>query len=160
MPKHLLPTTTTPPEWTFLSNHTHVLVCLYLNPDLLLREVAQIVQITERSVQNILADLEEAGVVDHSKEGRRNHYTIHLDKPLRHPLESHHTIGELLKAIAKRSRAGVIVLAVLCSLPLASAWGAAAPRLSLSARAGRSACLVSGRPLARASGWTYQAKCA
>lgn len=102
MPKRLLPARPDIPDWTFLSNHTHVLVCLYLEPDLRMREVAQVVQLTERSVQKILADLADAGVVSHEKEGRRNRYTVHLDKPLRHPLESQHTVGELLLSVAGR----------------------------------------------------------
>ena len=105
MPQHLLPSLPALPEWTFLSNHTHVLVCLYADPDMRLREIAQIVQITERSVQSIVADLETSGILTHTREGRRNHYEIHLDQTLRHPLESAHTVGELLKAVGVRRSA-------------------------------------------------------
>ena len=85
--------------WTFLSNHTHVLVCLARDPDQVLREVAQHVGITERAVQRIVAELEAGGVVRRERHGRRNHYHLNLDAPLRHPLERHCTVGELLRSV-------------------------------------------------------------
>lgn len=85
--------------WTFLTNHTHVLVCLSRNSDQTVRELSLQIGVTERSVQRILAELEEGGVVSRRKEGRRNLYTIDESFRLRHPLESQHSLGELLKAI-------------------------------------------------------------
>lgn len=83
-------------QWTFLTNHSHVLVLLSRNPSLVLREVALQVGITERAVQRIIADLEAGGVIEREKIGRQNHYEIRAEQPLRHPIESHRTIGELL----------------------------------------------------------------
>ncbi|GBF50095.1 hypothetical protein LPTSP4_16190 [Leptospira ryugenii] len=83
-------------EWTFLSNHSHVLICLNQNPEMLLREVALLVGITERAVQAIVRDLVEAKILKIEKEGRRNKYKIKKEIKLRHPLEAHHNIGELL----------------------------------------------------------------
>jgi DNA-binding IscR family transcriptional regulator len=85
--------------WTFLSNHTHVLVALASVPGATLREVAARVGITERAVQRIVAELEGAGALVREREGRRNHYRIQHDLRLRHPLEAHRTIGELLKLV-------------------------------------------------------------
>ena len=85
--------------WTFLSNHSHVLICLAGNPDLRLRDIAGRVGITERAVQNILHDLEEAGVITRERVGRRNHYEIHHDAPLRHPVERHCTVADLLEMV-------------------------------------------------------------
>ena len=82
--------------WTFLSNHTHVLVCLAADGAQTLREVAAKVGVTERAVQRIVADLEGAGVLVREREGRRNAYVIHADVPLRHPLEAHCRIGDLI----------------------------------------------------------------
>jgi DNA-binding MarR family transcriptional regulator len=87
------------PHWTFLTNHTHVLVVLSRNPSLVLREVAVHVGITERAVQRIIADLESAGIIEREKVGRRNQYRIRIDQRLRHSNESHRTIGELLALI-------------------------------------------------------------
>jgi DNA-binding transcriptional ArsR family regulator len=86
-------------HWTFLSNHGHVLVCLARDPDARLRDVALAVGITERAVQKIVSDLEDAGVVERVREGRRNRYRLFLDRPLRHPIESHRSIGALLAMV-------------------------------------------------------------
>ncbi len=86
-------------DWTLLSNHAHVLICLSLNPEFRMRDIAERVGITERAVQRIVADLEEADILTREREGRRNRYTIHPAKPLRHPLEAHCTVGELLDLI-------------------------------------------------------------
>ncbi|MEM8867604.1 MAG: winged helix-turn-helix domain-containing protein [Verrucomicrobiota bacterium] len=85
--------------WTFFSNHAHVMLCLVRNPEQPLREVALSVGITERAVQRIVNDLEEAGYIERERVGRQNQYRIHQDLPLRHELESHCTIGELLAAL-------------------------------------------------------------
>lgn len=82
--------------WTFLTNHTHVLLCLARDPDVTLRTVADVVGITERAVQRIVRDLETAGVIRRERQGRRNHYSVHPDFHLRHPLEAHRTVRDLL----------------------------------------------------------------
>ena len=86
-------------SWTFLTNHAHVLICLDRNPQVRLRDVAELVGITERAVQRIVMELEEAGVITRHKDGRRNHYRIRGKRPLRHPLESHRNVGDILELI-------------------------------------------------------------
>ncbi len=86
-------------NWTFLTNYSHVLICLALQPDLRMREVADKVGITERAVQRIVADLEGAGVLTRNKDGRRNQYDINLKLKLRHPVEAHCTVADLLKMV-------------------------------------------------------------
>ena len=86
-------------RWTFLSNHAHVLICLADDPHLRLREVADLIGITERAVQKILSDLEEEGLVRRFREGRRNSYELRLDRPLRHPIERHRKVGDLVELI-------------------------------------------------------------
>ncbi|HMO16701.1 MAG TPA: winged helix-turn-helix domain-containing protein [Oligoflexia bacterium] len=85
--------------WTFLTNHTHVMICIARDPDILLKEVADLVGITERAVQRIVQDLEEAGYLERIREGRRNRYKLKTGMPLRHPIESHKKISELIKLI-------------------------------------------------------------
>jgi DNA-binding IclR family transcriptional regulator len=80
------------PGWTFLTNHSHVLICIAQQPDVRLSEVARLVGIGERAVHRIVHELEDAGYLTVTKEGRRNIYEIDLDRPLRHPLESHQHI--------------------------------------------------------------------
>ena len=92
-------TSETGPKWTFLTNHAHVLTVLESNPDLVLREVALKVGITERAVQRIIVDLEESGFLERERVGRQNHYRVLKDQPLRHPIEAHRCIGDLLSMI-------------------------------------------------------------
>jgi len=86
-------------DWTFLSNHAHVLVCLARNSEARLRDIALDVGITERRVSSIVTDLEAEGVIRISRVGRRNSYSVNRRARLRHPLESHQTVGDLLRAI-------------------------------------------------------------
>lgn len=85
--------------WTFLTNHAHVMLCLVSDPELRLRDLAARVGITERAAQRIVAELVEGGYIERARVGRRNSYTVHLERPLRHPLEQAHTVGELLAHI-------------------------------------------------------------
>lgn len=88
------------PGWTFLTNHAHVMVCISRDPGMRGRDIAERVGITERAAQAIIADLVEAGYVKRTRVGRRNHYEIDPDLPVRHPLEQPHSIGDLLSAVA------------------------------------------------------------
>jgi Mn-dependent DtxR family transcriptional regulator len=94
-------------DWTFFSNYGHVLVCLARNRKARLRDVALEVGITERAVQKIVRDMQEAGFLTVSKQGRCNRYRIKKRKVLRHGLESHCTVGKLLALVAKPPRTKV-----------------------------------------------------
>ncbi|MFP4235602.1 MAG: helix-turn-helix transcriptional regulator [Nitriliruptoraceae bacterium] len=85
--------------WTFLTNHSHVFICLARDPELRIRDLAALVGITERAVQSILRDLEEGGYVTRRKVGRRNRYVLHPDHPMRHPVEASHDVQDLLDAL-------------------------------------------------------------
>jgi len=84
---------------TFLTNHSHVLICLARDPQLRLRDLAEQVGITERAVQGIVKDLEVAGCLTRHREGRRNRYEIVADRPMRHRVERQHLVGDLLDAM-------------------------------------------------------------
>jgi DNA-binding IclR family transcriptional regulator len=86
--------------WTFLTNHAHVLLSLAANPDATLREVADRVGITERAAHRIVSELESEGALKRWREGRRNHYEIQQDFHLRHPLEQHCDVGQLVDMVA------------------------------------------------------------
>jgi DNA-binding IclR family transcriptional regulator len=88
--------------WTLLTNHAHVLMCIRNDPSIRVRDIAYLVGITERAAHKIVGDLGEAGFVTRTKVGRRNQYTIHPDTPMRHPLERHQVVGELLAALCDR----------------------------------------------------------
>lgn len=83
-------------NWTFLTNHGHVLIYVHRNPDARVRDIAAAVGITERAAQTILADLEADGYLRKTKVGRRNTYSINSRGQFRHPEEAGHRIGDLL----------------------------------------------------------------
>ncbi|MEU8238982.1 helix-turn-helix domain-containing protein [Actinoplanes missouriensis] len=87
------------PDWTFFTNHAHVLLCVARDPDVRHRDLALQVGITERAVQRIVADLIAAGYLSRTRDGRRNRYVLQPDLPLRHPLEREHRIGEILAVL-------------------------------------------------------------
>ena len=83
-------------SWTFLTNHTQVLICIAEDVDITLREVANKVGITERAAQRIVADLVEAEIVDRRRVGRRNQYLVNRGAAMRHAAQANHQIGPLL----------------------------------------------------------------
>ena len=86
-------------NWSFLSNYAHVLICLADNPDARLRDVADKVGITERTAFRLIGELEGAGILERAREGRRNHYVINTEAQLRHSIEQHCTVGDLLETV-------------------------------------------------------------
>lgn len=83
-------------DWTFLTNHARVLLCVAHEPDVRLRDIARALDITERSAYAIVTDLAEAGYLVKEKDGRRNRYEIQGHLPLRESTSREQTIGELL----------------------------------------------------------------
>jgi DNA-binding MarR family transcriptional regulator len=88
-------------SWTFLTNHAHVLMCLAKNPSERIRDLAVEVGVTERAVQRIIVELETDGYLEHIRDGRRNVYKVLSRKPLRHGIEKHRQLHDLIKLIKK-----------------------------------------------------------
>ena len=86
-------------EWTFLTNHARALVCIAHDEGLRLRDIAEMLGVTERTVVVIVTDLTEAGYVLKEKVGRRNRYRIQHHLPLRRAIGREPTIGELLQLL-------------------------------------------------------------
>jgi len=83
-------------KWTFLTNHARVLHCVAKDPGVRLRDIAAAVGITERAAHRIVAELSRDGYISVEKQGRRNRYTVESNLPLRDPLGSGQTVGDLL----------------------------------------------------------------
>lgn len=83
-------------NWTFLTNHAHLLILLARDPRLRIRDLAAGVGITERAAQQIVTDLAEAGYLTRARVGRRNAYAINPGRPFRHPLEAGRDVQSLL----------------------------------------------------------------
>lgn len=90
-------------EWTFLTNHAHVLLCIAQDVEIRLRDLAAKVGITERAVQRIVSELELTGYITRQRNGRRNRYQVHTQQPLRHAIEEHRSVKDLMQLILRRS---------------------------------------------------------
>ena len=87
-------------NWTFLTNHARVLLCIAHDPGVRLRDIAASLGITERSTYGIVTDLAEAGYVLKQKTGRRNRYQIQAHLPLPEPSSQERTVGDVLALLA------------------------------------------------------------
>jgi DNA-binding transcriptional ArsR family regulator len=91
-------------EWSFLTNHARVLICIAHDPGVRLRDIAAELGITERSAYS--TELTDAGYVVKQKDGRRNRYEIQGDLPLRGSVGRERTIGEVLDVLVEASAPG------------------------------------------------------
>lgn len=88
--------------WTFLTNHTRTMIVIAEDPEVRLRDIAVRIGITERAVQRIVAELEEAGYLTHDRIGRRNRYRIQPGTYLRHELDGVYQVKNLLDLFVNR----------------------------------------------------------
>jgi DNA-binding MarR family transcriptional regulator len=88
------------PSWSFLTNHARVLLCIAHDPGIRLREIGEVVGITERAAHRIVAELAAVGYISRKRNGRRNHYTIQSHLPLPDPLAREQKIGDLLAILS------------------------------------------------------------
>ena len=95
-------------EWSFLTNHARALICIAHDDDLRLRDIAELLGLTERTVFDIVNDLTEAGYVVKEKQGRRNRYRIQHHLPLRQAIGAEPTIGELLEVLVDPTATRVV----------------------------------------------------
>jgi MarR family protein len=86
-------------EWSFLTNHARVLLCIAHDPGARLRDISASLGITERTAHGIIADLAGAGYVVKQRDGRRNRYRIEANLPLREPGSREPAIGEVLAVL-------------------------------------------------------------
>jgi predicted ArsR family transcriptional regulator len=87
-------------NWTFLTSHARVLLCIAHDPGVRLRDIAASLGITERSAHGIVTDLAEAGYLVKQKDGRRNRYQIQAHLRLPEPTSRESTVGEVLTLLA------------------------------------------------------------
>ena len=90
-------------EWSFLTSHARVLLCIAHDPGVRLRDIAARAGVTERTAYGIVTDLTEAGYVVKHKDGRRNRYQIQAHLPLPEPDSRERTIGEILALLTGAS---------------------------------------------------------
>ena len=90
-------------HWAFLSPHMRALVCIASDPGVRIRDIADYLDITERAAHRIVSDLVEEGYLTRHKLGARNFYEVHPDRPMRHPAETGHAIGDVLAPLLDRA---------------------------------------------------------
>ena len=83
-------------EWSFLTNHGRVLLCIAHDPGMRLRDIASTLDITERSAFGIVNDLTGAGYVQKERDGRRNRYIIQSHLPIPEATPRERSVGEVL----------------------------------------------------------------
>ncbi|RFC71493.1 MarR family transcriptional regulator [Streptomyces sp. AcE210] len=66
-------------------SHARVLIVVARDPAIRLRYIAAACHITERTAQNIVHDLEQAGYMRRERNGRRSRYILCMGGTLRHP---------------------------------------------------------------------------
>ena len=86
-------------DWSFLTNHARVLLCIAHDPGARLRDIAASLNITERSAHGIITDLAQAGYVVKQRDGRRNRYQIRTHLPLPEPGTREPAVGEVLAVL-------------------------------------------------------------
>ena len=83
-------------DWSFLTNHARVLLCIARDPGVRLRDIAARVGVTERTAYGIVTDLTKASYVVKHKDGRRNRYQIQAHLPLPETDSRERTIGQIV----------------------------------------------------------------
>lgn len=89
------------PDWTFLTNHARVLICIAQDSGIRLRDIGESIGITERAAHRIITELSAAGYITRTRNGRRNQYTVKTDLPLPDPLARGQNVGDLLAVLGR-----------------------------------------------------------
>jgi predicted transcriptional regulator len=91
-------------EWTFLTKHALALSLISRHPRITALELGREMEITERAVRKIIADLSNEGYISKKKEGRGVKYSINHKLKLRHKTHREIEIGDLLASLGWRRR--------------------------------------------------------
>jgi DNA-binding IclR family transcriptional regulator len=93
-------------RWSFVTNHARVLAHVAADPHARLRDIAATVGITERTAAQIVNDLERAGYLTKTRDGRRNQYAtksrIKLGDARLHGLAAADVIALVLEVLERR----------------------------------------------------------
>ena len=91
------------PQWTFLTRHAQVLLCIAGDPGIRLRDIGELVGITERAAHRIVGELIADGYLSRERRGRRNHYTLRPQLPLPDRVARDQKVGDLLAVLTSRA---------------------------------------------------------
>ena len=92
------------PEFAFLTEPRQDAACWSRTiPRIRMRDIADMLGITERATQRIVADLAKAGYIERERDGRRNLYGVRGHLPLGLPMQRDIDIGALLAILPTAS---------------------------------------------------------
>ena len=96
-------------DWYLVSSHGAILFYIAVCPDCTIKEIAEAMSLTPRAVWGVIGALRRQGMLLVRNEGRRHHYTVNLDAPLRHPVLVGYTLRDVMSEIVKRAKARGLV---------------------------------------------------
>jgi len=99
-----VPTSRAMPDFAFLTNHGKTLLLIARDRRIRMRDIAGLLNITERATQRIVADLAKAGYIDRERDGRRNLYSVRSHLPLGLPTQRDIDIGTLLAVLSAHDK--------------------------------------------------------
>ncbi|TMG03027.1 MAG: winged helix-turn-helix transcriptional regulator [Chloroflexi bacterium] len=89
-------------HWYLVSSHGAVLFYIAVNPECTIRQIADEMALTQRTVWGLIGDLRRADMLNVRRDGRRHHYTVNLEAPFRHPILTDLTLRSVLGAVVGR----------------------------------------------------------
>jgi DNA-binding transcriptional regulator GbsR (MarR family) len=90
-------------HWTLISSHGIVLFYIAGNPQSTMREIGEAAGISERRVAGLIKDLDEAGLIQVTRAGRRNRYKVNPHASFRHPSFSHIKLERFVRLLGEAS---------------------------------------------------------
>ena len=91
-------------QWNFITNHGIVLAYIAKHAESTTRVIASAVNLTERTIQKIIAELEAEKYIERRRVGRNNHYRINAHNELRHDTIHNVIVEDFLKLLGWRQR--------------------------------------------------------
>ncbi len=93
-------------HWYLVSSHGAILFYIAVKPECTIKEIAEEMSLTRRTVWGVVGDLRRAGMLHIRKEGRRHHYTVNLDAPFKHPILNGFSLRLVLGQLADQVSRG------------------------------------------------------
>jgi|SRR5213593_372422 len=89
-------------HWYLVSSHGSILFYIALHPGCSIREIADDLALTERTIWGLVGDLRRAGMLEVKRAGHRHHYTVNLDAEFHHPVHESVPLRVILGELVKR----------------------------------------------------------
>ncbi len=89
-------------HWYLVSSHGSILFYIAVHPECTIRQIADDMALTQRTIWGLIGDLRRAGMLHVRRDGRRHHYTVNLDAPFRHPILKGLTLRVVLGDLVER----------------------------------------------------------